>query len=790
MPSAWGGERPQSQAFVEPGGIPWARYFDVIRRHLLLIAALTMVGSALGFLAARRVKLAYEAQTTIWINTAPNGPQQAGPIRAQQLLPATSWVELLRSYLIVEPVVRRLNLNVSYKQRTDSVLFRNFTSGPAIHAGSYVLKVAPNGQRYMLARADGVEVERGNVGDTIGLKVGFAWLPEPQLLKPGQSVEFGVNTPRAAAMGLVSGVRASLPDNGQFLRISLTGADPQRTARTLNAWAEGFVASSIDLKKRHLLQFKQILADQLAVAERQLHASESELEAFRVNTITLPSAPVATPMTTTTRVGAVAPPPAVATDYFQQKATLDEINSDRVALERILADAKGGRINPQAFLMLPSILNNTPQLRTAIEELSSRQATLRTERQYLTDANPRIQQLAEAVRILEQETIPRIAEGVISSLRAREPDLSARIDQQSRELRSMPSRTTEEMRLVRRLAASENLYNTLKARYEEVSLSDAETAPDLSVLDVAVAPPFPTSNDAPRLFFLAIVASVGLSLAISLLHDRLDKRFRYPEQATHELGLTIAGTVPRFKSNRKGAFGVDIMSLAVESFRSLRLSLMYEFPPGAPIVFGVSSPAAGDGKSLVSSNLALAFAGAGNRTLLIDGDVRRGNQHTTFEVPATPGLVEHLHGFAGIESIVNSTASPNLFVIPRGARKHRSPELLLSEVMNRLILSMKERFDVIIVDSPPLVAGMDAYALGAAAGSMLLVLRPAVTDRKLASAKLEVLDRLPIRILGAVVNAVPGGASYEYYGSDYAYGGRPSEPDGDLATPTGLVLRA
>ena len=86
---------------------------------------------------------------------------------------------------------------------------------------------------------------------------------------------------------------------------------------------------------------------------------------------------------------------------------------------------------------------------------------------------------------------------------------------------------------------------------------------------------------------------------------------------------------------------------------------------------------------------------------------------------------------------------------------------------------------------------MDAYALGAAAGSMLIVLRPAVTDRKLAAAKLEVLDRLPIRILGAVVNAIPDGSgSYEYYGSDYSYGGRPSEPEGDLATPRGLVLRA
>ena len=782
-PAPWASERPQPQNWSEPPGIPWARYIDVVKRHIILIVALTGVGSALGLVAAKRVKPAYEAQTTIWVNAASG--QQAGPIRAQQLLPTASWVELLRSYAIVDEVVRRLNLNVSYKQRADSVLFRNFASGASLRPGAYILKVDSRGQRFVLSRTDGVALENGTVGDTIGLKEGFSWIPEPQFLKAGRSVEFSVATPRGAAMGLVGDVRATLPENGQFLRIALSGSDPQRTARTLNAWAEQFVASSIDLKKRHLLQFKQTLGDQLGVAEAQLHGAESELEAFRVSTITLPSS--STPGTT----AAAAAPTAEASGYFRQKATLDDIRSDRLALERIMADAKGGPINPQAFLMLPSILNNTPQLRTAIEELSSRQAALRTEQQYLTDANPRIKQLAEAVRVLEQETIPRITLSILASLRAREPELNTRINEESRELRAIPSRTTEEMRLVRRLAASESLYNTLKARYQEVSLSDAETAPDLSVLDLAIAPLFPTSDDAPRLLLLAVLASIGLSVCLALLHDRFDRRFRYPEHATHELGLTIAGTVPKFKMNRRGDFGIETMSLAVESFRSLRLALTYDFPSDAPIVLGVSSPAAGDGKSLVSSNLALAFASAGSRTLLIDGDVRRGDLHTTFDVPATPGLIEHLHGLASMDSIVSATSSANLFVIARGARKNRSPELLVSEMMSRLLLAMREKFDVVIIDSPPLVAGMDAYALGAAAGSMLIVLRPAVTDRKLAAAKLEVLDRLPIRILGAVVNAIPDGrGSYEYYGSDYAYGGRPSEPAGDLATPGGLVLRA
>jgi len=771
-----------SQASNEPESVPWARYVDVVKRHWLLILALTVAGSVLGYFAARRVKPDYEAQATVWIN-APSA-QQTGPIRAQQLLPSASWTELLRSFAIVDQVVRRLKLNVVPRNAADSALFRDFESAPSVRPGGYILRVDSSGATYTLSTTKGVQLERGAIADSIGRPLGFAWLPDRRYLRPGRTVSFGVTTVRSMSVSLLARMRTSLPDQGQFLRISLTGADPTRTALTVNGWAAELVTSSGELKARHLLEFKKTLEEQLAVAASQLHSSESQLEQFRVRTITLPSAPG-------NAVAGVAPADPVITNYFQQKIALDEVRAERASLEAILADAKLGPLNPQRFLQLPAILNNTPQLRMAIEELSSRQAALRTEQQYLTDANPRITQLAEAVRVLEQETIPRIAMGVLSALRAREPELGGRIDAQSEELRAIPTRATEEMRLVRQVIASENLYNSLKARYEDVSMSEAQSAPDLSVLDVAAPPQYPNSNDASRVLLLAVMFSVGIAVAIALLHDRLDPRLRYPEHATRELGLLIAGTVPKFKPNRSGAFQLETMSQAVESFRTLRLGVRYDFPTDAPVVVCVTSPSSGDGKSLVSSNLALAFASSGSRTLLIDGDVRRGGLHSTFEVPATPGLVEYLSEAAGVDAIVKSTASENLFVIPRGKRHTRAPELLVSDLMSGLILAMRQQFDVVIVDSPPLVAGIDAYALGAATGSILLVLRPGVTDRKLAAAKLEVIDRLPIRILGTVLNCVPDDGAYRYYGNDYGYATvGVNEPMSDVATPKGLVLRA
>lgn len=763
-----------SSAVAEPEGIPWGRYLEALKRHALLIVGLGMAGSFLGVVAARRIQAIYDVQSTVWI--ASGYSAQSGPIRPQQLLPSTSWVELLRSYSIVEPVVRRLRLNVHYAAAGDSVFFANFESQPSLRAGAYELKAEPGGG-YTLSAVKGAILERGVLGDSVGRKVGFAWVPDPQLFKPGRVLTFSVSTPRATSIGLLGSLRSSMPEDGQFLTITLSGSDPNRVATTLNAWVAEFVSSSGELKKRHLLEFKKTLGDQLALAETQLRASENQLEQFRERTITMPSSGGA----------AQAAPDQSIGGYFQQKSALADVQNERTALEQVVANANGGALNPQSFLAIPEVLTNTPQLRAAIDELSSRQAALRTEQQFLTDANPRIKQLNQTIHVLQYETIPQIVASVLDALRTRERSLSANLDSQSQELRGIPARMIEEARLARQVTASENLYGVLKARYEEVSLQEAQTTPDLSILDYAVAPTHPNSNDAPRLLLLAILASIGFAIGVALLHDRIDRRFRYPEQATRDLGLTIAGTVPRLRQKRDGEFQLELMSQVVESFRTLRLAVRYEFANG-PVVLAVSSPSSNDGKSLVSSNLALAFASAGNRTLLIDGDLRRGNLHTTFGMTVTPGLIEFLANGAGLEDVVQATTAENLFLLPRGTRIARAPELLVSDRMQALIAAARQKFDVVIIDSPPFVAGIDAYALAAVAGSILVVLRQGFSDRKLAAAKLAIADRLPIRFVGAVINGVPGGGLYRYYGTDYSDGF--TNPGGSLATPRGLVVGA
>src|SRR4029078_7496393 len=142
--------------------------------------------------------------------------------------------------------------------------------------------------------------------------------------------------------------------------------------------------------------------------------------------------------------------------------------------------------------------------------------------------------------------------------------------------------------------------------------------------------------------------------------------------------------------------GVEEEAQLVEAFRGLRLNVRNAVNGTGPVMLAISSPGPGDGKSLISSNLALAFAEAGYRTLLIDGDIRRGQLHSTFSIPQRPGLVDHLTGDVVIEDVIRETSHGNLFLIPCGTRRHRGPELLAADTTVIVICALPSRFDAIL----------------------------------------------------------------------------------------------
>ncbi|HEY8174215.1 MAG TPA: polysaccharide biosynthesis tyrosine autokinase [Gemmatimonadaceae bacterium] len=739
-----------------------------LRRYKWLALLIVIAGTGLGVAITRMAAPQYEVHSTVWISQDGNRSREhLGPIRADEVLHQTSWPELLTSFAILEKAVRKMSLYVQPARAADSALFAGFDTEQRFRTGAYQLKVVEPGS-YRLLDRDANQLEAGVLGDSVGRKLGLRWKPSAAALRQAGVLKFTLVNPREAAMGVRNAITTSFPAESNLLRVTLVGSDPQRITAIMNSVLQEFIAAAADLKKRSVSEAGKALALQLAAAGKQLEEAETALEKFRVETITLPTEAAA-------GVGGGAPSrDPMSGNFFAQKVEVDNIRRDRVALESTLAAIQQGQLDPSALWAAPAVQNSpAPELRAAIAEFAAKQAALRAAQRMYTDDHKIVRDLNAEVAELKTQTIPRLAAAVIAEQRRRELALDSQVQNTAQQLRGIPTRTTEETRLRREVEGRGALYSALKNKHEEATLAEASTVADVSILDAPAAPESPSQNRAPYIILMSVLASIGVAIAVALLLDQFDRRFRYAEQATNEMGLDIIGAIPALQQAVPELRDPLEAAHAREAFRTIRLAVMQSFEATRRGIVTISSPGAGDGKSLLSMNLALSFADANCRTLLVDGDIRRGELHARFGVERLPGFVDYLAGGLTLDQVLRETHHERLTLLPRGASQLHGPEMLLSPAMSALLTELEEIYDVVIIDSPPLGAGIDPFVLGTHTGNMLLVLRSGETDRRMAQAKLKVLNRLPIRLLGAVLNATGSEGDFSYY--SYLYSDLPEE---------------
>jgi succinoglycan biosynthesis transport protein ExoP len=748
---------PQRLETMPPAGegtVNWRRYVAAIQRFKWLALLVIIGGTAAGIGLSRLMTPQYTAHATVWVEDEKKG--QAGPIRPSELLQSAAWIELFRSYAVLDPVVEKQRLYVQMRTPIDTAATRSFRLTKNTVSGPYKLAVDKTGQNFELSARNGTVVQRGRVGEVVGTPVGFEWQPPASVLQNGRTIEFTVSSPRAAAMELLSRMNIRMDKQGNFLRVSLSGTDPQRVAATLNAVTDQFIDVAAELKRAKLEELTNILQEQLQYAQRNLQQSEAALEGFRVQTVTLPSErPVAAGLEVTRD--------PVFTGFFGLRIEQEQLQRDREAIRRAQHQLGQGALPIAALEVIPSVQASS-EIKQVLNELASKRAEVRALQSRYTNEAPAVRKLLDDIQTLEQQTIPRMIAALQTQLAAREAEIERRVASASGELRQIPTRAIEEQRLARERASAENLFTRLQNAYEETRLATASSIPDVRVLDRAAVPQTPDNQgERTNVILMALLGSLGLAVAGSILLDRVDPRLRYPEQVTQEMGLNILGAVPHVGPTTKRRLGGDNTAHVVEAFREVRLNVAHAHGTAGPLVVTITSPGVGDGKSFVASNLALAFADQGYRTLLIDGDIRRGGLHRLFERSRKPGLTDYLSGKVSREEVVQQTAYPTLHLIAGGTRTKGGPELLGAPAMAMLLAELRSSYSVILIDSPPLGAGVDPFALGALSGNLVLVLRTGNTNRELAGAKLDLIDRLPIRILGAVLNDVPNSGVYRYY---------------------------
>jgi succinoglycan biosynthesis transport protein ExoP len=651
----------------------------------------------------------------------------------------------------------------------------SFTLAEQFVPGRYRLEVGADHQ-WSLRTSVGIVVDQGGAREQVGEELGFNWVPPTVFLTEGARIDFGIVTPREAARDLNMQIQAQMDRQGNFIQMSLRGGDPAKIASVLNSLMERHVTVAADLKRAKIEEEKVILEEQLQYAEAELEAAERALQEFRISTITLPSdegTPIAAGLQSTTS--------PVYSTFFQLKVSLDQLKSDRRRLRAILDSIPAGGVRVEALEAIGA-LGGSAQLRAMLQELVQARAELRTLRDRYTDDYPPIQLALQRINRIEKTTVPAQITALDEELAAREATLTELLESTSGELTNIPPRTIEEARLQRQVRIQEALYNTLRTRVETTRLAAASSIPDVRILDEARVPDRPSNDGRLKMVLMVLVGFVGTGVLATILLDRGDPVLRDPFQVETEMNLEVLGAIPKVLTGKK-ANPAEML----EAFRGLRLNMAYAYGRGGPLVVTISSPAQGEGKTLVATNLAVAFAGVGQRTLLIDGDTRLGDAHELVGVERRPGLTDYLDRAAGRE-IIQKTSYPNLHFIASGSRRSTSPELVAAERMSLLLGALKRGYQVIIIDSPPLSAGGDAMALAAISGALALVVRKGTTNREMAVAKLEALQRFPVRMLGAILNEFQDRHASGHYYSNYLPGYEAGEES--LKGETGTSLTA
>lgn len=739
----------------ETTSIELRRALGALRRYRWWIVATVLIGTAAGAGIGAYLPAEYEARSTIWVEVAPQGEAAyQGPIRAGQLLQAAGWIDLLRSYVVLDHVVQELKLFLDTAEPGDSTLFEGFQLKETFRPGSYALSISGDGKDFTLVGRDKEILQSGTVGDSVGQELGFAWAPAPGQLEPGRTIRFTVANPRDIARRLGQNVTPVM-STPNFLRIQLTGSDPDRIAATVNAVTKRLVDIATEMKNAKLNEQAALLLEQLQRAEERLRQADNELESFRIATITEP-----TERATPVAPGLLQTRDPVFNNFFNMKIEQDQIRRDRDAIKQVLDRSDGSPISVAALEYIGAVRNSS-ELFAALQTLTTLRTELRALQTQYTDEHPAVRSLLERIAILERETIPLLARALIAELENRDAQIEANVRAASAELQQIPARQLQEAQLTRQMRMAEELYSSLRMRYETARLAAASSSPDVRILEWAIPPRRPVVDMQIRVMIMAFAGSLALALLGAVLRDRFDPRIRYPEQVTRGMNLKILGAVPFIKEARgKGATDTNQV---IEAFRELRLSLLHAYGTAGPLVTVITSSGSGDGKSFISGNLSLSFSDQGYQTLLIDGDIRRGAQHRLLGLTGKPGLTDYLTGQASLDEVIRSTPFPHLHLLPCGTRLQGGVELLGSRKMSELLVELRKRFGVIIIDSPPLGAGVDPFVLSTIAGHMLLVLRADYTDLQFTEAKLAMLERLPVRILGAILNAVPARGAYRYY---------------------------
>jgi succinoglycan biosynthesis transport protein ExoP len=339
----------------------------------------------------------------------------------------------------------------------------------------------------------------------------------------------------------------------------------------------------------------------------------------------------------------------------------------------------------------------------------------------------------------------------------------------------MPENQFQLEKMRRELEYEVNAYKALMEKKLEAEIWASESSGDnihrikggIEIVDVAQSGSRPVS---PRIKFIGAIAGlVGLvvGLAMAFLSEYFENTYQSPEEAKEDLDMPLLGIVPLLKEHQSGAVMLPVvespMSAEAESFRTIITNIEFSSTETPYSALLITSSGANEGKSFVAANLAVAMAQNKDRVILVDCDMRKAIQHSIFGLGNQAGLANLLVGNAELESVIQDTDIPNLKLLSCGPTPPNPVELLKSQKMDEILSKLRAAYDVLLLDSPPVLPVADSLILASKLDGVLLVADLDHAPREVIRQAQEQLSKLDIPLLGLICNKVGASKSNPYY---------------------------
>lgn len=610
--------------------------------------------------------------------------------------------------------------------------------------------------------------------------------------------------PRETAVDQLSGGLRAVPrSESDVVDVEFTAADPYTARRVVDAVIVAFQGMSAENTRDQSRRRRIFIEEQLRQNDSLLAVAQGALAGFRSREQTFGtkekfSAELGNMM------GVSAQRQAFATELSIYESLLGSLQRSR---------GKANADNVRTLMSTPGISANPVMM-----QLYERLVRFETTRDSLTTGpwasaatHPDVQQLDTLIATTEAQLVSAVR-STVSSLSGRIAALDRVTTKNTAELRVLPHTEAEEARLADQAEMIGKMGDQLRDEYQRARIAEAVEVGQVEVVDVAGAARPVGGGPRPKLL-LGFLVGIVLGVGAAYFRESLDNSINNPDEIEPLFGVSSLAVVPRTTiakhlTNGNGASPngatpslmndsrsrkstkaksddrkrrYELLTGAAggtpefEAYVTLRANLAFSSTDGPLRRLVLTSPAPRDGKTTIAANLASAFAQQGTRVLLIDSDLRRPRLHHVFDAKIKPGLVDVLMDGVPVAEAIRVTAVPGLSLLPAGRSLASPSQLLGSDQARQLLAALSTKFDLLILDSPPILAVADAAILGTDADGVLLVLRAGATEREAGKAAMAQLSAVGAHVIGVVLNDPDGKVSlhspyyynyYTYYSSD------------------------